>query len=323
MKTCLSTGVVSLLIIAPSALGVLYPLSDTIVGSTFYDAFNFEAVADPSHGRVTYVDQPTAQRLNLTFASSDTFILRADSTTMLTASGPGRNSVRIRSKKAYTTHVAVFNIRHMPQGCGTWLGVRETNESTQPNAGKIDIIEGVNNQSPNLITLHTSAGCTMPSSRVQTGITTQSDCNTAVNSNAGCGALVNTAVSYGPSFNQNGGGWYAVERTDSFIKVWFWARNDTSIPADVADGWWFVDTDSWGVSSANFPNTNCDLATHFVENNILINLTLCGDWAGSSSVYSASGCPSTCVDYVNNNPSGFVDAYFDFASIKVYSWTEY
>ena len=38
---------------------------------------------------------------------------------------------------------------------------------------------------------------------------------------------------------------YAVERTDSFIKVWFWARNDTSIPADVAGGWWLVDTDNW------------------------------------------------------------------------------
>ena len=125
MKTCLSAGIVPLLIVAPSVLGALYPLSDTIIGSTFYNAFNFEAIADPSHGRVyvswfssslpslifrarNYVDQPTAQRLNLTFASSDAFILRADSTTMLSASGPGRNSVRIRSKKAYTTHVAVF-----------------------------------------------------------------------------------------------------------------------------------------------------------------------------------------------------------------------
>lgn len=32
-------------------------------------------------------------------------------------SGPGRNSVRIRSVKAYTTHVAVFDVNHMPQVC--------------------------------------------------------------------------------------------------------------------------------------------------------------------------------------------------------------
>lgn len=38
---------------------------------------------------------------------------------------------------------------------------------------------------------------------------------------------------------------YAVERADSFINVWFWARDDESVPSDVADGSWFVDTDDW------------------------------------------------------------------------------
>jgi hypothetical protein len=45
---------------------------------------------------------------------------------------------------------------------------------------------------------------------LQSRIATQSDCNTAVNNNAGCGALVNTTVSYGPSFNDNGGGWLVI-----------------------------------------------------------------------------------------------------------------
>lgn len=85
-----------------------------------------------------YVDSTTAMQQNLTFASSDHFILRADSKTILSASGPGRNSIRLRSNKQYTTSVMVwvmvassfekviidylvlfrFNIRHMPQGCG-------------------------------------------------------------------------------------------------------------------------------------------------------------------------------------------------------------
>lgn len=54
-----------------------------------------------------YVDQATAVSKNLTFASGDTLILRADDTTVLSASGPGRDSVRIRSVKTYTTHVAM------------------------------------------------------------------------------------------------------------------------------------------------------------------------------------------------------------------------
>ena len=54
-----------------------------------------------------YVDRDTAKKLKLTVATSDSFILRADDTTVLSPTGPGRNSVRIRSNMAYTTHVAV------------------------------------------------------------------------------------------------------------------------------------------------------------------------------------------------------------------------
>lgn len=71
---------------------------------------------------------------NLTYGHHDTFILRTDFETVLQPDGPGRNSVRIRSKNTYTTHVAMFvlslfvflfnqiyfsfEMRHMPQGCG-------------------------------------------------------------------------------------------------------------------------------------------------------------------------------------------------------------
>jgi len=48
-----------------------------------------------------------------------------------------------------------------------------------------------------------------------------------------------------------------------------------------------------GTPVADFPNTSCNIPTYFQENNIIINLTFCGDWAGS--VYGQSGCPSNCV----------------------------
>jgi hypothetical protein len=102
-----------------------YNIVDTISGTGFYNAFEFQAISDPTHGRVyaslcfdlpsislitvtsNYVDQSTAQRLNLTYASGNTFILRADSTTRLSSGGAGRNSVRIRSRKTYNSHTAV------------------------------------------------------------------------------------------------------------------------------------------------------------------------------------------------------------------------
>ncbi|KAJ2929630.1 hypothetical protein H1R20_g7464, partial [Candolleomyces eurysporus] len=297
--------------------GETYHLRDNVVGGAFFDAFEWQAIEDPTHGRVQYVDQQTARKLNLTYASRNSFVLRADDRTVLNPLGPGRASVRIRTKKTYTTHVAVFDLRHIPQGCGTWPAIWETDEVNWPNAGEVDIVEGVNDQVPNASTLHTGPGCTMPDSgRTQTGTNGQLDCDAAVNGNTGCGVTYPTLESYGPLFNRNGGGWYAVERNDESIRVWFWPRNSGSVPPDVRYGGAVVVTDSWGVPAAHFPNTQCDLRRHFGDHNIIINLTLCGDWAGS--VYGQSGCPSTCVDFVNNNPAAFREAYFDFAALRVY-----
>ena len=115
---------------------------------------------------------------------------------------------------------------------------------------------------------------------------------TNTSGNTGCGVVAPSANSYGPSFNAAGGGFYAMERTNSFIKVWFWSRN-ANVPSDVRNGGSTVNTDAWvcylslshgihssktnrqGTPTAFFPNTNCDLASHFGPNEIVINLTFC------------------------------------------------
>jgi len=308
----------SVLFIAPLVLGASYTQSDSLTGTGFLESFSYQAIPDPTNGRVNYVDATTAAENNLTYASGNHFVLRADSGSVLNPNGPGRNSVRIQSNEQYMTSVMVFNIRHMPQGCGTWPAVWTVGEDW-PNNGEIDILEGVNDQGPNQATLHTSAGCTMPASRIEKGNAVLNDCNTAVNSNAGCGVKFVDTTSYGPTFNQYGGGWYALEMTDSAIKVWFWSRSDTTVPSEVSGGSTNVDTDNWGEPTAYFPSTSssCNIASKFGPQNIVINLTFCGDWAGN--VYAASGCPSTCVDFVNNNPSAFEDAYFDFEWLKIYA----
>jgi hypothetical protein len=55
-----------------------------------------------------YVDRQTAQEFNLTYATVDTFILRADHTTYLMPSDLGRKSVRIISYKQFSTFVAMY-----------------------------------------------------------------------------------------------------------------------------------------------------------------------------------------------------------------------
>lgn len=90
-----------------SAFAAKYKLVDDFVGKDFLHGFEHEAIDDPTHGRVVYVDEATALKQNLTYASGDSFVIRTDYKTVLDPDGPGRNSVRIRSKKTYTTHVAV------------------------------------------------------------------------------------------------------------------------------------------------------------------------------------------------------------------------
>ncbi|KAF4622601.1 hypothetical protein D9613_009002 [Agrocybe pediades] len=308
----------SLVHLAVGTLTSTYYLKENVVGRDFYSHFDWQAIKDPTHGRVTYVDEPTARGLNLTYASHDTFILRTDATTVLDPAGPGRNSVRITTKNTYTTHVAIFDVRHMPQGCGTWPAIWATTETDWPSGGEIDIVEGVNDMGPNAGTLHTVEGCTMPASRPQSGISGQLDCNWLVNYNTGCTVKFKSNKSYGPEFNSNRGGWFVMERTEQHISMWFWARDDHRVPLEIKLGLPLLNTKTWGLPAAYFPNTECDLEKFFKAHKIIINLTLCGDWAGETNTWAASGCPSTCVDYVNNNPTAFADAYFDFAAMRIY-----
>ncbi|KIJ63545.1 glycoside hydrolase family 16 protein [Hydnomerulius pinastri MD-312] len=303
--------------VASAASAATYSRTSNLVGQSFLNAFTWQAIADPTHGRVNYVSQATAQADGLVSVSGNQVTLRADSKTTLSASGSGRNSFRLQSNAQYTTHVAVFDIAHMPQGCGTWPAVCEVG-ANWPNEGEVDIVEGVNDQSPNQSTLHTSANCAMPSSRTMTGTNEGTNCDVNETNNSGCGVAINDSKSYGPAFNGAGGGWYAIERTSTFIKIYFWERGSTSVPSDVKTPGSTVNTSNWGTPAAYFPNTDCDLSSHFGPHNIIINLTFCGDWAGNSAVYAASGCPSTCVDYVNQNPSAFTNAYFEFNSLNIY-----
>ncbi|KAG1899021.1 2 beta-glucan [Suillus fuscotomentosus] len=295
--------------------GATYQRSSQLAGQSFLDAFEFQAISDPTHGRVTYVNESTAKADKLVSVANNTLTLRADYTTKLSSSDPGRKSFRIMSNSQYETHVAIFDIAHMPQGCGTWPAIWEVGENW-PNGGEIDIVEGVNDQTPNTCSLHTSSNCTMPSSRSMSGIVSGTNCDAYANGNAGCGVHINDDKSYGPQFNSNGGGWYAIEKRSTYIKIFFWERTSSSVPSDIKSPGSSINTSHWGTPAAYFPDTYCDLSTHFGAQNIIINLTFCGDWAGS--VYSESGCPSTCVDYVDNNPSAFKNAYFEFNSLNIY-----
>lgn len=89
------------------------------------------------------------------------------------------------------------------------------------------------------------------------------------------------------------------------------------MPLAVKNGSPSISSSILGTPVAYFPSTStCNIPSHFGPNNIIFDLTLCGDWAGA--VYSQDGCPGACIDYVNNNPSAFVNAYWTVNAVRVY-----
>jgi len=190
-----------------------------------------------------------------------------------------------------------------------------------PAGGEIDIIEGVNLNKRNLASLHTLPNCTMPQNfRVMKGESTSINCDTNFNFNQGCGVNFTGSGTYGSPFNQQGGGWYVMERTAAQgISIWFWPRWDITVPFAIAKGAEALQPNVlWGLPQAFFPFTSsCNAAAHFDAHSIIFDDTFCGDFAGA--LYPTSGCPGECVDLVNNNPQAFAKAYWEINSLRVYT----
>ncbi|KAH7098296.1 2 beta-glucan [Auriculariales sp. MPI-PUGE-AT-0066] len=290
-----------------------YNSKEVFIGDGFYNGFNFYNGDDPTHGRVDYVDMGTAQSMNLTSSSADTFITRVDTGGVDPASR-GRKAVRLESKNQYENHVLVADIRHMPEGTPTWPALWEFGDGW-PNLGELDILEGANDNGPNLASLHTSAGCIQPmGGRDMKGTAVSDNCDVAANGNQGCGVKMDSPESYGPAFNGAGGGWVAVERSNDYIKVWFWGRNDGAVPGEVRDNVQGVNPDTWGQPTALFDSSQCPLNDKFGPNKIVINTSLCGDWAGNTY----PGGMQACIDAVNSGGDWTGRAYWEFARIAVY-----
>lgn len=277
-----------------------------------------------SHSALTicsYVDGPGSAELNLTYASSTSAVLRVDLSNTDTTTG--RKSARVTSKNTYNDGLFVFDVLHSPYGCSTWPALWLSDPSNWPTNGEIDVIEGANlAPDGNQVTLHTTKSCSMGVKRKETGSALATNCLNATDGNSGCGVQGNTAT-FGEEFNNNGGGVYAMELRSAGIRVWFFDRDN--IPADVITSTSnttevIPDPSSWPQALADFPSTDCDIGSHFRNQSIIVDIDLCGDWAGQTQYYSTqSKCPGTCIDYVSNQPgSAYENAFWEFASFRVY-----
>ncbi|KAF2643159.1 endo-1,3(4)-beta-glucanase-like protein [Massarina eburnea CBS 473.64] len=289
-------------------------LIDTYDASNWLSKFDVQAIGDPTHGYVNYVDQGTATSQGLIKFQNNQVYMGVDTSSVLDPNGVGRKSVRVQSKTAYQHGLIIADFAHVPgSNCGAWPAFWMVGPNW-PNQGELDILEGVNLNTYNQVTLHSSPGCTPTvGSSGQTGqIIGNADCG-AAGGYVGCGRQSNIATSYGTAFNANGGGVYAALWSSSDIKVWYFAARD--VPANIKNG--NPDYNSWGTPIASFAGCNFD--AQFRNMNIIFDITFCGDWAGS--VWGSSGCPQsyTCQSYVASQPQSFADTYWLINSVKVYS----
>ncbi|KAF5689390.1 endo-1,3(4)-beta-glucanase [Fusarium denticulatum] len=299
----------------PDYTPLSYSLKDTYGGESFFDQFSYFTGYDPTEGFVHYVPEAQAKDLNLTYVTPSTAVLRVD-----TSVGPnskpnastGRFSVRIESKKTYENGLFIFDVKHTPYGCGTWPALWLTDRYNWPNHGEIDVMESTNKaEDGNQMTLHTTGDCSMDVRREETGKTLQKNCNHEKDDNAGCGVLSKPS-GYGTVFNKNGGGVMAVEWRHEGIRMWQFGRD--SIPSDIKGN--NPKPNTWGTAVADFPNTHCDIGTHFKNQSIIANIDLCGSLV--YHVWDDSGCSGKCTDLVANNPEAFENAYWEFGTFQVY-----
>lgn len=304
-----STALAILACVAGSA-SAQYTLVQSYDDSNFLDEFSFYTSADPTAGFVDFVDGETA---GLAYYTAGQVYMGVDYTTV---SPPGgRQSVRVTSNTAYTHGLFIGDFAHMPTStCGVWPAWW-TFGPNWPANGEIDIIEGVNQDITDTITLHTSQGCVMDiSGSLGSSTLADSDCN-ADDAGTGCAVSTTNTQGYGNGFNDANGGVYAMEWTSDSISVWHFPRS--AIPADITNG--APVPSGWGAPAAKFGGSGCDIDSHFSEHNIIFDTTFCGDWAGK--VWADSSCASmaaTCDDYVSENPAAFSTAYWLVNSVKVY-----
>ena len=302
--------------------------------SSSFDGFNFFNAEDPTSGTIQYVSKSVAASARLIGYNQESIMLAVDSTTQINgSSSQGRRSVRLEGKTNCNHGLLIADVGHMPQGCGTWpafwlLGAG----NSWPSTGEIDIIEGVNNQASNQMTLHTTPGCAVQNltgQNVYTGNLKTSDCDVNAQSqekNAGCGIVGPTnsvgTASFGPSFNAQQGGVFATEWTAEGITVWFFPRN--AIPQDLASNSSTPNPQSWKQPPlAQFSGSGCTWDAHFKDMRPIINTELCGVWAGTDDVWESSGCKAqtkvdTCQEYVQMYPGNFTEAYWVFNGMRMY-----
>ncbi|KAF8887238.1 concanavalin A-like lectin/glucanase domain-containing protein [Gymnopilus junonius] len=293
--------------------------------ATFFDRWAYYGNVDnTTWGKFDFFLTPKCYLQSLTFVNSaGNAVVKVDNTTtILPAPLVNRDSIRLTSLDSYGLgSLILIDVVHIPYGCSVWpafwtYGIEET----WPLAGEIDFIEAINDMTNNQVALHTTPGCFQAANPPQTGHTIETDCSKP----QGCIVGESKPNSFGQGFAQAGGGVYALLMEPTGVSSWFWSRAD--IPAAIASATSSstMDISSWGLPTASYSSSACNMTQFFPPQNLVLLTTLCGVWqvgAGVPSIYSSTCHTPTnnCVnDNVIGNGSNYANAYWEIRYIRTY-----
>lgn len=296
---------------------VQYNLIKDYAGANFFNDWDFYGNFDNlTNGDAIFVTASQAASQQLAFVNAaGNAIMKVDNKTNV-AFNQKRNTVRITSKDRFAVgSVWIADMLHVPFGCSVWPAFW-SQAPNWPAGGEIDTFEGVNMVHNSQTSLHTELGCTAVNAVQTSTLVNSTDCSFKTNSNEGCVVEDPDPNSYGAAFAAAGGGMFVTEFAESGISVWFFSRSQ--VPSSLQGNGSSIDTSTLGKPVANYPSGHCNVDKFFRAQNLIFDITLCGDFAGDSRVF-AQTCSGICYnDYVIGSPSNYDNAYFEVRSVRVF-----
>lgn len=307
------------------------PVWDSLTGQKLLNKFELFSGNDPTAGSVNYNYCNNPDKCNL--------ISVANNRLKLMVAGAGNNvpvpksglipSVRLYTRKRlFNGGIFSFEIFNIPAGCGVWPALWFSQDSQQylpkghtgdwPKMGEIDLIEQVNDMNRNSTTLHIDYNKQCSPVFEPTGGTTKCT-DTDIkkgDGNEGCGIKA-PANSFGSGFNnkygKDGVAYVMYWEKDKFIKTWFIVGpNYNRVSGPFGSD---PNPDSWGKPYAYFDISNTDCPIQ--DQQLIINITLCGEWAGKTFRVDCPSIGQQCIDYIYNKDN-IKDAYWDIGRVSVY-----
>ncbi|KAI8892155.1 concanavalin A-like lectin/glucanase domain-containing protein [Globomyces pollinis-pini] len=293
-----------------------YKLTSRYSAKDFYEGkqWFYYFTRDPNNGIQKYQTQASAIENKLIDYNKD-----QDTVVFNATRGPDGTpmSLRLFSKREYKNGLFIYDIEHLPNGCGIWPAIWTTG-SPWPANGEIDMLEVVNGESINTMLVHANPGCRFNVN----GTICEAD---PVVNKAGCGTPTPPGFA-GQPWNDNKGGVLAMEWVPlqtGWIKIWQFPRG--SIPEDITKE--KPEPNNWPTPLNSFYFGDLCNVDAFGPQQLVINTAICGDYAADPVIWGRTcGINSltqnkgaTCEDYALSPQMDYSEAHLTLKSVKVYN----